>query len=117
MRRMSGPTQHLFSYGTLQQENVQIAVFGKPVSGKPDAIVGYDLVPVTISSQEAVAISGKAVHTTLVPADGEATPIEGVVFHISEDDLAAADRYESAEYKRIRVALRSGVEAWVYVRV
>jgi hypothetical protein len=114
---MSEPGEYLFSYGTLQQENVQRAVFGRPVSGQPDAIVGYDLVPVTISSQQAVAISGKAVHTTLVPAKGAAAPIEGVVFHISPEDLAAADRYESAEYKRIKVALRSGIEAWVYVRV
>jgi hypothetical protein len=114
---MDEPSEYLFSYGTLQQENVQIAVFGKPVSGRPDAITGYDLVPVTISSQEAVAISGKAVHTTLVRAKGETAPIEGVVFHISADDLAAADRYESAEYQRIKVTLRSGIAAWVYIRV
>jgi gamma-glutamylcyclotransferase (GGCT)/AIG2-like uncharacterized protein YtfP len=109
--------EYLFSYGTLQEEKVQRAVFGKAVAGKPDAIVGYDLVPVTISNHEAVAISGKAVHTTLIPAKGESAPIEGVVFHITADDLAAADRYESAEYKRISVVLRSGIEAWVYVRV
>jgi hypothetical protein len=111
------PSEHLFSYGTLQDENVQRAVFGKPVHGTPDAIVGYDLVPVMISSQEAIAISGKAEHTTLVPAKGESAPIEGVVFHITAGDLAAADRYESAEYRRIKVGLRSGIEAWVYVRV
>lgn len=110
-------SEYLFSYGTLQDEKVQRAVFGKPVSGKPDAIVGYDLVPVMISSQEAIAISGKAQHTTLVPAKGESTPIEGVVFHITASELAAADRYESAEYHRIKVKLRSGIEAWVYVRV
>jgi hypothetical protein len=113
---MSEASEYLFSYGTLRDEKVQYAVFGKPVLGQPDAIVGYDLVPIAISSQEAVAISGKAVHTTLVPAKGDAKPIEGVVFHISSSDLAAADRYESAEYKRIKVALRSGIEAWVYVQ-
>lgn len=113
----NAPSEYLFSYGTLREEKVQIAVFGRPVSGKPDAIMGYDLVPVTISSPEAVAISGKAVHTTLVPAKGETRPIEGVVFQISPADLAAADRYESAEYGRIEVTLRSGIRAWVYVRV
>lgn len=111
------PSEYLFSYGTLQEEKVQRAVFGKAISGKPDAIVGYDLVPVTISSQEAISISGKAEHTTLVPAKGESRPIEGVVFHITASDLAAADRYESAEYHRIKVRLRSGLDAWVYVRV
>ncbi|MBS0275419.1 MAG: gamma-glutamylcyclotransferase [Proteobacteria bacterium] len=111
------PGEHLFSYGTLQDEKVQRAVFGRPVRGTSDAIVGYELVPVTISSRKAIAISGKAQHTTLVPTKGESDPIEGVVFHITASDLAAADRYESAEYHRIKVRLRSGVEAWVYVRV
>ncbi len=111
------PSEYLFSYGTLREEKVQHAVFGKAVVGKPDAIVGYTLVPVMISSPEAIAISGKAEHTTLVPAKGESSPIEGVVFHINVSDLAAADRYESAEYHRIKVKLRSGVDAWVYVRV
>ena len=111
------PSEYLFSYGTLRKEKVQRAVFGKAVSGKPDAIIGYELVPVMISSREAIAISGKAQHTTLVPAKGECTPIEGVVFHITASDLAAADRYESAEYHRIKVKLRSGIAAWVYVRV
>jgi gamma-glutamylcyclotransferase (GGCT)/AIG2-like uncharacterized protein YtfP len=111
------PSEYLFSYGTLREEKVQRAVFGKAVVGKPDAIVGYELLPVTISSQEAIAISGKAEHTTLVPAKGEGVPIGGVVFHITASDLAAADRYESAEYHRIKVKLRSGVDAWVYVRV
>lgn len=110
-------SEYLFSYGTLQDVKVQHAVFGKSVSGEPDAIVGYDLVPIMISSEEAIAISGKAEHTTLVPAKGEGTPIEGIVFHITASDLASADRYESAEYHRIKVKLRSGVDAWVYVRV
>ncbi|HEY7978152.1 MAG TPA: gamma-glutamylcyclotransferase family protein [Rhizomicrobium sp.] len=110
-------SEYLFSYGTLREEKVQRVVFGKAVSGTPDAIVGYELVPVTISSKEAIAISGKAEHTTLVPAKGESTPIEGVVFQITASDLVAADRYESAEYHRIKVRLRSGVDAWVYVRV
>lgn len=114
---IEAPSEHLFSYGTLRDEKVQRAVFGKAVTGKPDAIVGYALVPVTISSQEAIAISGKAEHTTLVPAKGESTPIEGVVFHITASDLAAADRYESAEYHRIKVELLSGIDAWVYVRI
>lgn len=111
------PSEYLFSYGTLQDDKVQRAVFGRPVRGTGDAITGYDLVPVKISSQEAIAISGKAEHTTLVPAKGESTPIEGAVFHITASDLAAADRYESAEYHRIKVRLRSGIDAWVYVRL
>ena len=34
----------------------------------------------------------------------------------SEEELAAADRYEVADYKRVAVTLASGLTAWVYVR-
>ena len=42
--------------------------------------------------------------------------VAGMVFQISEDELAAADRYEVADYKRVAVTLASGLTAWVYVR-
>jgi gamma-glutamylcyclotransferase (GGCT)/AIG2-like uncharacterized protein YtfP len=106
-------TERLFSYGTLRDEKVQRAVFGRPVAGTPDAIVGYRLKPVTITSAEAVAISGTAAHTILEPGDGP--PIEGMVFELSAEDIARADAYESAEYKRVLVRLRSGADAWMYV--
>lgn len=34
-------TVRLFSYGTLQQENVQRATFGRLLDGTPDALMGY----------------------------------------------------------------------------
>lgn len=32
----------LFSYGTLQQENVQMAVFGRLLHGQKDELVGFE---------------------------------------------------------------------------
>jgi gamma-glutamylcyclotransferase (GGCT)/AIG2-like uncharacterized protein YtfP len=43
--------------------------------------------------------------------------IEGTVFLITEDELAAADTYEVLDYTRIQVSLQSGTDAWVYVAV
>lgn len=40
----------------------------------------------------------------------------GKVFAISAEELAAADRYEVADYTRISVVLASGKEAFVYVK-
>ena len=41
--------------------------------------------------------------------------VEGTVFEVSAADLAAADEYEVADYRRVAVPLRSGQQAWVYV--
>jgi hypothetical protein len=39
-----------------------------------------------------------------------------MVFEVTTAELAAADEYEVADYKRVSVRLKSGVQAWVYVR-
>jgi gamma-glutamylcyclotransferase (GGCT)/AIG2-like uncharacterized protein YtfP len=42
--------------------------------------------------------------------------VPGTVFEITDDELVAADRYESGEaYSRVRAALASGRHAWVYL--
>ena len=40
--------------------------------------------------------------------------VSGTVFEISDDELASADRYEPAGYKRVSATLASGRQAWVY---
>jgi hypothetical protein len=42
--------------------------------------------------------------------------VEGLVFEITADELASADRYEVNDYKRIAVTLKSGLEAFAYVK-
>ncbi len=108
-------TQLLFSYGTLRQPEVQRATFGHEIDGTPDAIVGYDLDYVTITDPRVIAASGSDRHPILKPTDRADAAVEGMVFAISEADLAAADEYEVDDYRRITVPLRSGGEAWVYV--
>ena len=108
-------TELLFSYGTLRQPEVQRATFGREIDGRPDAIVGYDLAYVTITDPRVIATSGSDRHPILKPTDRADAAVEGMVFEISEADLAAADEYEVDDYRRITVPLRSGGEAWVYV--
>lgn len=108
-------TELLFSYGTLRQPDVQQATFGRELDGRPDAIVGYDLDYVTITDPHVIATSGSDRHPILKPTDRAGAAVEGMVFTISEADLAAADEYEVDDYRRIAVPLRSGDEAWVYV--
>jgi hypothetical protein len=37
------------------------------------------------------------------------------IFEVSDSELATADRYEPAPYKRTSTVLASGKRAWVYV--
>ena len=108
-------TELLFSYGTLQLPEVQRATFGREVPGRRDAIVGYDLDQVTISDPHVIATSGSGRHPILRPTDRADAHVDGMVFEISETELAAADEYEVDDYRRIAVPLRSGATAWVYV--
>jgi hypothetical protein len=103
----------LFSYGTLQDRAVQLANFGRLLLGRPDSLPGYILLPITIDDPTVVALSGKSQHMIAKRTDaGE--QVAGMVFEITAQELAAADRYEVAEYTRVEVTLKSGVRAWVY---
>jgi len=106
----------LFSYGTLQDKNVQIANFGRELTGRADALPGYTRGRVAIGDPEVVALTGESYYANLVPSSNAGDAVSGTVFEITEQDLAAADRYEEpAGYRRILVTLQSGEQAWVYL--
>lgn len=106
----------LFSYGTLQDKAVQISNFGRELSGTPDAIVGYAQTMVAIDDPAVVATSGKTHHPIVQASNNPGDEVAGTVFEITDEELAAADSYEVSDYKRILVPLKSGLQAWVYVR-
>jgi hypothetical protein len=108
------PALHLFAYGTLQQPKVQVATFGRLLKGTPDVLTGYRLEPLTITDPKVVRLSGKAVHTLARQSGDPADRIPGVVFVLTEEELAATDRYEVDVYARVEVILDSGIRAFVY---
>jgi gamma-glutamylcyclotransferase (GGCT)/AIG2-like uncharacterized protein YtfP len=105
----------LFAYGTLRQSEVQLALFGRLLDGEPDALVGYKLSPLQITDPEVIATSGMAHHTMVHESGNPRDRVPGVLFRISNAELAAADEYEVADVKRVSVRLASGTEAFVYV--
>src|SRR5690242_6574688 len=112
---MTGPySEKLFSYGTLQQESVQLANFGRRLKGSPDVVTGWRLTAIEIKDPTVVGLSGLTVHKILMPGKSS-DEVDGVVFEITPAELAAADSYETDAYKRVKVQLVSGTEAWVYV--
>ena len=108
-------TVRLFSYGTLQQEGVQLSSFGRRLDGADDALVGYKRSMVEITDPDVLATSGEKFHPIVVASGDPSDEISGKVFEITEAELAAADAYEVSDYKRIAIRLKSGLEAWVYV--
>jgi hypothetical protein len=105
----------LFSYGTLQLEAVQVATFGRQMTGTTDALRGFELVVLTIEDETVIEISGKAHHTMATFTGRASDVIPGTVFAVTPDEIQNADTYEVAAVKRVEVVLRSGVRAWAYV--
>lgn len=106
----------LFSYGTLQQETVQFANFGRRLVGAADAMPGWRRTMMEITDPQVIAESGTNLHPIVSPSPDLTDVVEGMVFAITAVELAAADAYEVADYKRVEVRLRSGLKAWVYVK-
>lgn len=104
----------LFSYGTLQQESVQLSTFGRRLDGDADTLIGFEQSSVTIEDPQFVKASGKAQHAIVSFTGRPENVVNGVVFEVSESELVQADQYEPAGYKRIMTTLRSGKRAWVY---
>jgi hypothetical protein len=105
----------LFSYGTLQQPEVQLATYGRLLDGEPDVLVGYRLAPVVIDDPRVVGVSGKDVHTIARATGDPADRISGVIFQLTDVELEATDGYETSAYTRVEASLESGRMAWVYV--
>ena len=94
----------LFSYGTLQQEDVQWSTFGRLLEGRRDELPGFEP---TVSVTQ---------HANVISSGRPDSRVTGIVFEVTDAELAAADEYEQrAQYTRIAVTLASGKEAWVYV--
>ncbi|MEO6901817.1 MAG: gamma-glutamylcyclotransferase family protein [Bacteroidia bacterium] len=110
-------TENLFSYGTLQQEAVQLAIFNRLLIPCADELLGYTLEMIEIKDEAVLAKSGLSHHPILKHTGNNTDCIKGSVFVITKKELHQADEYEVDDYKRIAVQLKSDKTAWVYVSV
>jgi gamma-glutamylcyclotransferase (GGCT)/AIG2-like uncharacterized protein YtfP len=101
----AGCTVSLFSYGKLQYKDVQIATFGRELTGRPDFLPGY---------VRTITDAGGVSYYNIEPTTASEA-VSGTLYEITEQELGSADKYETdREYRRIRVTLRSGIQAWAY---
>ena len=104
----------LFSYGTLQQKNVQIANFGRELDGLKDSLPKYIVGEITITDERVIRESGKDVHLILRYTDNIEDEVTGTVFEVADKELIQADDYEVDDYKRVAAELKSGRTCWIY---
>jgi gamma-glutamylcyclotransferase (GGCT)/AIG2-like uncharacterized protein YtfP len=95
--------EQLFVYGTLQLPDVQQRILGRVVNGTPDTLEGFTRGNITLG-----------VATYFIAVEQAGASIDGIVLELTPDELERADRYETDDYRRFRVMLRSGKEVWVY---
>ena len=107
--------ENLFSYGTLQQENVQLENFGHTLEGSKDILQRYCLDEIEITDDFVLKTSKKSFHPILFFTGNEEEEVKGTVFKITSAELLKADSYEVDDYERIEVILKSGIKSWVYV--
>ena len=108
-------TEFLFSYGTLQDESVQLAIIGRRLTGQPDVLSGFELASVDIDDDSVVSLTGKSRHVIAKFTGHASDTIPGTVLALTAAEVQQTDSYETAEYLRVSVLLQSGIRAWVYV--
>lgn len=106
----------LFSYGTLQHDEVQLATFGRKLNGEKDLLPGYEPSLVKIPDPALSARLQRTHHDNITATGDDWSTVQGTVFEVTDDELAKADQFEAEfAYQRINGTLASGKEAWVYV--
>lgn len=106
----------LFSYGSLQQEDVQLSTFGRKLEGEKDLIMGYEPSLVKIADPEVAKRLQKLHHDNIKKTGDDWSNVQGTVFEVTDEELARSDTFEAQfGYTRVTVPLASEKEAWVYV--
>lgn len=107
---------HLFSYGTLQKEQVQLETFGRVLDGEKDTLKGYIMKMVEITDPEVLRKSNQKYHPILEFSGDSGDEVEGMLFEVTEAEILQADEYEVDDYKRIETVFKSGKKGFIYVR-
>ena len=97
--------ENLFIYGTLMDPEVQKQVIGRTQKPTTDVLEGYRKLNITISDERYPIV-----------VRHEEGKVDGQVIELTEQELKAVDEYETQSYRRVNVTLKSGKNAWVFVK-
>ncbi len=91
---------YLFSYGTLQEDHIQLMLFGQILNTQVDSLSGY------------VTLNDFFGYPRLV--EFERGIVYGKVLEIDETEIPLVDRYESDAYERKEVETDKGRKVYAY---
>ena len=72
----------LFSYGTLQQADVQMSTFGRLLQGYADELIGFEQLELEIEDAQFVAASGRSRHAIVTFNGRDDSRVRGTVFEL-----------------------------------
>lgn len=104
------PMENLFVYGTLQEEKIQRAVFGRNLQKRQDFLKGYEKFSIRIPDE-----ASGSFYPAIKPSKNSDNTIPGMLLELKVQELKKADAYEGNSYSRKKVKLESGITAWVYI--
>ncbi len=103
-------TIELFSYGTLQHNDIQDTLFKRQLHGTSEALPGYKLGTISVPEDHHKA----QLYFIAIYTGQSQDSIDGICYTINQDELPVVDEYEGTSYERVEVALKSGKKALVY---
>ena len=107
--------EYLFSYGTLQEERIQLKLYGRLLKGENDTLPGYTIHLVENKNYDEESGFDEKFHRLAVKSNNDEEGITGTLFELSGEEIIRTDEYEPDGYKRISATLLSGKTCWVYV--
>ena len=94
------PPHAVFVYGSLTRPSVRWLILGHTGDPEPATLPGHRRDGLNLETESDAYT-------------------EGLVLHVSSEELRRLDRYErlGIRYDRVRIRLKSGQEAWTYIRL
>jgi len=94
----------IFVFGNLMDDNVQFAAFGRRAEFVYDTLFDY--------KKEGIRINGST-SSNIVPARGHS--LAGSILYLTPEEVKILENKFGPAYRKIRVRLNSGREAWTYI--
>jgi len=92
-------------------------LFGRTLTGSADILSGYKISTIEITDKTFLSKGADKYQKTLVTSDNKSDKVSGIALEVTRSELWIADQYEPCNYKRVKVRLDSGNEAWIYITI